>query len=188
MIFLRDMKPFWHRNFVYRWSFTDWYNTAVMGFVKDHGDHVEFLYQTIIKNSNSLVNGFYPLHVKDAVARINNNDIYHYRDLEVFNSNLFDPAWLCFVSDQADIIVYVLIYSIFQDTGDRIDLPNTVCGFPFFYDHKITREEFDKNGGKFFDGAFTYHVSKIRELIADYYFNFEFVLVASWILWNLSVT
>ena len=98
VIFLRDMKPFWYRNFVYRWSFTDWYNTAIMGFRKNHGVHVEKLYKTIIGQHGSLVSGFYPLHVKDVVAGLSNGNIYHYEDLEVFSSVLFDPAWLCFVS------------------------------------------------------------------------------------------
>ena len=140
VIFLRDMKPFWYRNFVYRWSFTESFNTAIMGLKKAHGEHVEKFYKTVVDSSHSLVASFYPSSVKDTVAGLSNNNFYHYEDLEVYSSVLFDPGWLCF------------------DVGDTLDLPNTICRFPLFYDHVITRDEFDKNGGKLFDGAFTHHL------------------------------
>lgn len=55
-------------------------------------------------------------------------------------------------------MLYKLVLKKHQDTGDILDLPNTICNFPAFYDHVIKREDFDKNGGKFFNGAFAYHV------------------------------
>ena len=140
VLFLRDMKPFWNKNFVYRWSNAYSYNTAIMGLRKGHGEFIEKLYGKIIRSSKSILDAFHPLSIKHAVASLNQNNIFNYGDLEVFNSVLFDSAWLCF------------------DNGDITELPNTICCFSDFYDHIITRQEFIDNGGKFFSGAFTYHI------------------------------
>jgi hypothetical protein len=142
VIFLRDMKPFWNKNFVYRWSFTESYNTAVMGIRYGHGYFVEKIYNKIVLSPTgpTLVSRFYPSKVKEIVAEMNNNNFYNYTDFEVFSSVLFDPAWLCF------------------DVHDDIELPNTICRFPDFYDEVVSTEKFFGSGGRFFPGAFTHHL------------------------------
>ncbi len=119
VIFLREMKHFWNKNFVYRWSYTSGYNTAVMGIRYGHGYYIEKIYKEIVlaaDSHSSLVAGFYPLKVSGLVDRLNNNGTFTYTDFELFSSVLFDPAWLC------------------HDVADLIELPNTFCKFTDFYD------------------------------------------------------
>ena len=96
VFYLRDMRPFWNKNFVHRWSFTENYNTAIMGLRLNHSQSIETVYEYILKTSNkNLVNGFYPDKIKNAISTLNNRDIYFFKDLNVYHSIIFDPAWLC---------------------------------------------------------------------------------------------
>ena len=138
VFYLRDMRPFWSKNFVHRWSFTEDYNTAIMGLQLNRSSSIEAIYKFILENNHDLVSGFYPARVKDTIYQINNGNIYHYKDFEVYHSILFDPAWLC---------------------NDGV-LPRfnniTVCVFREFYDTVITAKEF--NIEKFYGGAFSFHL------------------------------
>ena len=141
VIFLRDMKPLWTKNFLYRWSFLHSYNTAVMGIQEFHSEFIEKIYEIIIveaSNTKSLVDGFYPTNIKDVVMKINDTHIFNYTDFDVYSSVLFDPAWLCF------------------DVGDKVKINKSICSFQEFYDLSISEEEFSMS--KFFPGAFTYHL------------------------------
>jgi hypothetical protein len=141
VLYLRDMRPFWKKNFVYRWSFARDYNTAIMGLQRGRNRNIDALYDAILGNNKryiNLVGSFYPAKIKNAVWRLNKGWIYNYTDFEVYHSIIFDPAWLC-------------------NDGVLPRLNNkTVCVFREFYDTVITAEEFDFN--KFYGGAFSVHL------------------------------
>ena len=144
VFYLRDMRPFWNKNFVHRWSFTEDYNTAIMGLNLNRSKAIDDLYANILQIDNliskffiDLVGAFYPARIRDSV-RVLNGNIYHYKDFEVFHSIMFDPAWLC---------------------NDGV-LPRfnnvTVCVFKEFYDTVITSKEFKID--QFYGGAFSFHL------------------------------
>lgn len=141
VFFLRDMKPFYSKNFVHRWSASEDYNTAVMG-LQVESKKVENIYKEIFKNIEatklSLVNGFYPSRIKAAIKKLSYGDIYNYPYLKVYHSALFDPAWLC--ND-----------GVLPRLNDQV-----VCVFSEFYDTIVKADEFDMK--KFYNGAFTFHL------------------------------
>ena len=141
VILLRDMIPFWDQTFVYRWSFTHSYNTAVMGLQVGYSKEIEYLFQILVMpamSAKNLVDTFYPERIRDTIEQVNASKIYNFKDLNVYNSVLFDPAWLCFDSGMSPT--------------DNIPL----CSFPGFYDFKISKADFKME--KFFPGAFAYHL------------------------------
>jgi hypothetical protein len=146
VIFLRDMRPFWEKNFVHRWSYGTSYNTAVMGLKLNRSQGIEAIFDYVLNNrvfaAKNLVGRFYPSRIKDTILALNNGGGFNYTDFEVYHSVLFDPAWLC---------------------NDKIigRLNNqSVCIFSEFYDTVITAEEFDFN--KFYGGAFTIHLHLVN--------------------------
>jgi hypothetical protein len=143
VFYLRDMRPFWNKNFVHRWSFTDNYNTAVMGLQLNKSETVESIYGHILKLNQpsayvDLTHGFHPHSVANAVSQLNNGNLYHFKDFEVFHSILFDPAWLC--ND-----------GVLERLNDI-----TVCVFKEFYDTVITAEKFKMD--EFYGGSFSFHL------------------------------
>ena len=138
VIYLRDMMPFWKKNFVYRWSYGHSYNTAIMGLKLNRSKAINAIYEKILNENTELTTGFHPRNVTNVVKSLNGKDIYDYEDFEVFLNILFDPSWLC--NDKA--------------------LPRynnkTVCQFSEFYDTIITADQFEID--KFYKGAFTYHL------------------------------
>jgi hypothetical protein len=138
VMFLRDMKPFWNKNFVYRWSAANFYNTAVMGINENLNENIKKVYELIInkaKTGKELVKGFYPSRIKNAVYNLNNGSIYSYKGLNVYHSVIFDPAWLC--NDY-----FKLLYK------------SNVCKFSQFYDQKV--DTFIAKD--VFPGSFTHHL------------------------------
>ena len=100
VFYLRDMRPFWNKNFVHRWSFTGYYNTAVMGLQLNRSNTVDSIYAHILKTNDikvniDLISGFHPEQVATSVSQLNPGNVYHYNDFECYHSILFDPAWLC---------------------------------------------------------------------------------------------
>jgi hypothetical protein len=141
VFYLRDMRPFWKKNFVHRWSFTHDYNTAIMGLQLNRSPAIDAIYGAILNNAAmhiDLIGAFYPARVKDTIHGLNKGGIYNYTDFEVYHSIIFDPAWLC--ND-----------GVLPRLDDKI-----VCVFKEFYDTKITAEEFDID--KFYGGAFSFHL------------------------------
>ena len=142
IVFLRDMRPFWSKTFVHRWSANDDYNTAVMGLQLSDTKLVTTIYETILNDTKhrdiNLVDAFYPTRIKDTIKKLNNGKIYNYLNFLVYHSALFDPAWLC------------------NDGVLKRYNEKTVCKYQEFYDTIIAADEFDiKN---FYDGAFTFHL------------------------------
>ena len=140
VIFLRDMRPFWNKNFVHRWSFTEDYNTAVMGLRLNRSKSIEAIYEKIIQTPRltNLVAAFYPTKIKNTIRDLNNGDIFFYKDFSVYHSILFDPSWLC-------------------NDGMLPRFNNvTVCQFNEFYDTTITKDDFKMD--QFFNGAFSFHL------------------------------
>lgn len=134
VIFLRDMRPFWNKNFVYRWSRRLYANTAVIGLKSKRSIYIEKIYEEILgKYSNVMLKAFHPVNVKEAIF-METNDSLNYTDLKFYHSALFDPIWIC---------------------HDGIHTFLTICKFEEFYMLNVTQEKFDLEG--FFKGAFTYH-------------------------------
>ena len=148
VIYLKDMSLLWQSNFAYRWSYTDNYNTAVLGVNKMFDSSISQVYNRIIssnKNINSLINSFHPLSLSNTVRNLNKNSIYDYGPLRTFHSYLFDPAWTCF------------------DGVTKRLKPEFVCGFDEFNNKKMLDEvnfnpKIHPSGG----GSFTYHLHLIN--------------------------
>ena len=141
---LRDMIPFWDKTFVYRWSYTESYNTAIMGLSIGHSQSIEDIYKLSVipvLKANELVNIFYPTEVKNTIQFMNLSGIFNNKDLNVYSSVLFDPAWLCF-----DLNI------VFNQNEKIIPF----CPFHIFYDIKITGDKFKME--TLFPGAFTYNL------------------------------
>lgn len=173
VFYLRNMKPFWTKNFVHRWSFLEDYNTAIMGFMKIRSETVEKIYGQIINNSLDLVGGFHPFGVKHAVSHLNGGKIYKFNEFNAYHSAFFDPAWLC--ND-----------GVMPRLNDK-----TPCGFREFYDTNVTADEFDFN--KYYGGAFTYHLHlgncgacQITETTFFYHFEVYFSSKIPYLGKNLS--
>jgi hypothetical protein len=74
VILLRDMISFWDKTFVYRWSYTESYNTAIMGLNIGHGNSIEDIYKLSVipvLRSKDLVKIFYPTEVKNTIQSMN---------------------------------------------------------------------------------------------------------------------
>jgi hypothetical protein len=72
---------------------------------------------------------------------MNLSHIFNYKDLDVYSSVLFDPAWLCY-----DLKL------VFNDNQKLVPF----CTFPDFYDIKISEKQFKMEN--FFPGVFAYHL------------------------------
>ena len=140
VFYLRDLKPFWESNFVYRWSYLEDYNTAVVGVRKEITDEVANVYAEALNNvysESQLASIFHPFNFKKLVTRLY-KDPFNNSAFTVYHSAIFDPIWLC------------------NDGYVPRLKPKAACGFPDLYDLKINASEFDF--GEFFPGAFTYHL------------------------------
>lgn len=140
VIYLKNMKLFWDFNFVYRWSFTNNYNTAVMGINKLKDPFISELYDYMTKrytNVFDFIHGFHPYTLSNIVQGMN-ADIYSYKPLKTVSSLVVDPVWLCH-----------------DGFIPRIDYG--VCVFSEFNSKKMIEAK-DFHPDKFYPGAFTYHL------------------------------
>ena len=125
VIYLKEMSLLWPYNFAYRWSYTNNYNTAILGINKNLNPKISLLYERIVKNNahlNTLINSFHPHSLSNLVRSLNRNTIYDYELLKTYHSFLFDPAWTCY-----DGVIKRL----------KSDL---VCGFDEFNNKKMIEE------------------------------------------------
>ncbi len=142
VFYLRNMKILWLTNFVYRWSFTNGINTAVVGLNKHLNPSIEILYKTIIKqvkSSHALTSSFHPSEISQYMLNLNKNSIYDFKPLKTMHSFLFDPAWVCF------------------DGVSPAFNSKSICNFI-----DLTKKQFinetDFRIDQFFPGAFSYHI------------------------------
>lgn len=142
VFYLRNMKILWLTNFVYRWSFTNGINTAVVGLNKHLNPSIEILYKTIIKqvkSSHALTSSFHPSEISQYMLNLNKNSIYNFKPLKTMHSFLFDPAWVCF------------------DGVSPAFNSKSICNFI-----DLTKKQFinetDFRIDQFFPGAFSYHI------------------------------
>jgi hypothetical protein len=139
VLYLRDMKPFWQTSFMYRWGFLMDYNTAIMGINKEPDAAVVKFLEAAVDSvgQQSFTRAFYPTVVRSFIDSLF-KDKFNNPAFEVYNSALFDPAWLCH-----------------DGLMGRLH-PKSICSFRDMYDFKIESSEF--NFTDFFPGAFTYHL------------------------------
>ena len=158
-IYLRNFKPLWNFNFVYRWSNHVRFNTAVTGINNINDENLSKLMKTIFSSSsnlNNLINSFHPASMSQKLASLNGNNLFNNTSLKVLHSSLFDAAWLC------DEKIEKNFNSSFN------------CRFDEFMQKKfLNRENFDPK--KYFEGAFAYHIHgsmKKRNIVKDSYFYY----------------
>lgn len=87
VIYLKNMELLWGKNFVYRWSFTEYFNTAVLGMNLG----LDEFYKNLINLGTTIKELMDLLHPR-YLAKI----LLNIKDLQKYHSLLFDPAWLCF--------------------------------------------------------------------------------------------
>ena len=137
LVYLKDLRPFWNYNFAYRWALSQNLNTAVLGINRKLNPGVYELYDYALNRFSVTLAGFlylfHPYKISNAVSALNNGDLFSYKQLKVFNCLLFDPAWVCFDS-------------------------NNACGFSEFSQKRpyLNGSRFDP--GMFYSGAYTYHL------------------------------
>jgi hypothetical protein len=102
VFFLKDLKPFWNSNFVTRWSYKYYYNTATTG-CSNFQTFVPIMEYLMDKypDATDFINQLLGVGLTRAVGAINNGQLYKYKDLIVFHSYIFDPIWI-----QADLGIY----------------------------------------------------------------------------------
>jgi len=155
VIYLKDMSLLWNYNFAYKWSFTDGYNTAVMGINKNIDNSIISIYNQILPHCNSITNCiafFHPSSISQILAQLNKKSV-----LIKMNSLLFDPSWLCH-----DGII------------DRFN-PSQVCTFLEFNQNvSINVTKFEPS--LFYDGPFTYHMhlagGRVKYIVNNSYFDY----------------
>jgi hypothetical protein len=155
VIYLKDMSLLWNYNFAYKWSFTDGYNTAVMGINKNIDNSIISIYNQILPHCNSITNCiafFHPSSISQILAQLNKKSV-----LIKMNSLLFDPSWLCH-----DGII------------DRFN-PSQVCKFSEFNENVLINvTNFEPS--LFYDGPFTYHMhlagGRIIYIVSNSYFDY----------------
>lgn len=137
VIYLRDMRPFLNLNFVYRWSFTLEYNTAIMGLKKKRNKLIEEFYSDVIFSNQNLASAFHPHSIQRLIYSKTNGNSFNNSFFKVFHSDVFDPGWLC-------------------DDGVSKFQSSHPCSFQDFFDKEILASDFNFNN--FYGGAFTYHL------------------------------
>ena len=159
VIYLKDTRILWNRNFIYKWSYTDHYNTAIIGLSKYANPSIISLYNSVstAQSFQDLKHIFHPFSLTNRAPSLEKANIYTYKSMKLIHSSLFDPAWLC-----NDAVI------------NRYD-NFTICGFrDFNVNLPIKFEEFSAQNSTIFPGAFTYHIhlKNCGDVIRnDSYFN-----------------
>ncbi|CAF0715232.1 unnamed protein product [Brachionus calyciflorus] len=162
VLYLKDMRLLWHKNFIYRWGSHMYVNTAVIGINKKIDHRINKVYDKMFLNTDnfdhigakSYANTFSDL-VKSQTGNLFENGVF-----TVYHSFLFDPAWIS------------------TENGMR-PFKNAINDFnQFIFGLVINRNDFDPN--EFYPGAFLYHIHnsnrnvKIQE--NSYFYHFEIFL------------
>ena len=153
-MYLRNFEPLWNLNFVYRWSYINKFNTAIVGINNITDPTFLKLMDDLLFESNYALSAFHPHFMSSKLAQVNHGSIFNFKYLKVLHSSLFDPAWLCFDGIEPQ----------------RNPLYN--CGFSQFSDRKhLDAKDFDPN--KYFEGAFAYHMhlGYVANVINESYFS-----------------
>ena len=159
-IYLKDMRFFWYMNFAYRWAYTHYLNTAVLGFNKRVEPSINEFLDYINRNEtnlDSLISRFHPHTITSVVNSLNNNNVYDYKSLLGLHWYFFDGAWCC------------------NDGVENRLSPTQACVFIEFYGNKLIEYE-DFNPNEFFHGAFAYHIHYRRDSLINvdsYFSHFE---------------
>jgi len=137
VIYLEDMRLLWEKNFAYRWSFTNEYNTAVIGINKQFDPRISELYKKFADGNEISFRSFVPLFHPHRLRRLlEEGNIFNSTILPSYHPHLFDPAWLC------------------HDGVQKKIFSNSNCHFgEFFQDSNTTNLKKD-----FYPGSFTYHI------------------------------
>ncbi|CAF0726946.1 unnamed protein product [Brachionus calyciflorus] len=155
VIYMKQTNFLWRKNFAYRWSYTNYINTAVLGINKNLDDNINKLYDLVFKKSKSLKEIIRNLH-PFSLSLLDLNDDYKNPILKIYHSFLFDPAWLCF------------------DGKVKHLNKEAICGFQEFNNEKkIDEKKF--NPDDFFGGSFTYHLHLVNcgnNIRNDSYFQY----------------
>lgn len=156
VIYLKDMSLLWFYNFAYRWSFTNDYNTAIMGLNKDMNNSIKSLYSYIINECNSIekcISLFHPISITDILNKLNKKTA-----LVKMNSLLFDPSWLC------------------NDGLIKKFYPTQVCKFLEFNEKVLVNVTHFEPSVYFYNGPFTYHMhlagGRAKKIVNHSYFDY----------------
>ena len=160
VIYLKNMRHLWTKNFAYRWSSQFYINTAVLGIDRRIDSQIDSFYD-LLKNHlalqtytqkflvvlsayifrfNYVAYLFHPATITDLIAsrsRKHRRDL-NFRFLTAYHSLLFDSAWLC------------------NDKVHRV-ANQQICRFGEFTTKRVISSSFDPNSD-FFAGVFAYHL------------------------------
>lgn len=144
-------------NFAYRWSYTNNYNTAVMGLNLNLAAQNDQIYSLFISRDShttidTLIYKLHPFRLSKSLSTLNRT-IFNFESIKLFHTVLFDPVWVC--------------------TSEK----SVVCSSFAFVEPKLNdSSEFKPD--EFFPGAFTYHLHltslvKMRISENSYFRHFE---------------
>jgi hypothetical protein len=144
VVFLKDMSPFWHSNFAYRWSSQSYVNTAVLG-IDSNLNFTKIFYKTMLSSTSywrNIIKVFHPQYIYSQLLILNDEQphkVYKKNaSFMIYSSDLFDPSWLC------------------NDNVVEKAENQAICGFEEFYDLVVPAAKFDMK--LFFPDAYTYHI------------------------------
>ncbi len=95
MFYLKDIGMLFTFEFIYKWSYTNHYNTAVLGMRKEKNPTLEKYFHAAARSSHS-VQGFssyfHPFSVSNNAPGMASTDIYRYQGLKLLHSSMLDPV------------------------------------------------------------------------------------------------
>ncbi len=92
---MKDIRMLFTFDFIYKWSYTSHYNTAVLGIRQEKNPTLEKYFQASSQSVHS-VQGFctyfHPFTVSSAAPGMVSTDIYNYQGLKLLHSTMLDPV------------------------------------------------------------------------------------------------
>ena len=157
VIYLKNMRHLWTKNFAYRWSYTAIINTAILGINRRINPSIEIFFPRLayrislrtniqrivvvliaqIFGFNYFTNLFHPSTITSILQldeSYSNHNNFVFQSILVYSSLLFDTAWLCHDGLSGQNQKHVCNFAEFTDKSTESDLQS------------------------FFQGAFTYHL------------------------------
>lgn len=143
VMYLKDMRIFWGTNMAYRWSFTENFNTAIIGINNKNDPYLNAFINYLKDTYNdvgSFIKAVHPYSMTNIVKNnLKEDDIFKNKIFKMLHTGILDPSWLCYDG-------------ITPRFGDKY-----VCNFDEFSDKEfVSKSEFKPED--FFPGAFTYHI------------------------------
>jgi hypothetical protein len=95
VFYLRDLRMLFMFDFIYKWSYTDQYNTAIIGIRKQKNPSMVNFYGKAVLSSHSVegfASYFHPFAVTNHGPGSEGVNIYDYKGLKLLHSSMLDPV------------------------------------------------------------------------------------------------